>query len=142
MTRFATVSLDVVHANRARHIAKHLRIPVSALLATLVDTAFEHELGIRPSTVTQMGGDLQIELGDDLLTIPASQAADVVTHLRDVASGLARDRARIDLDIPANLAFSRRGSAVVIESLQKPTLRHTMGVAQANRLADEIASFA
>ncbi|HEV7335558.1 MAG TPA: hypothetical protein VGO06_06275 [Bosea sp. (in: a-proteobacteria)] len=142
MPRFTTLSLDFVHANRARHIANHLRIPVSALLATLVDTAFEHELGIRPSTVTRTGSDLQIELGDELILIPDSQAAAVVKHLRDVASGPARDRARIDLDLPAMLAFSRRGKAVVIESLQKPTLRHTMGVAQANRLADEIASFA
>ncbi|MBN9437038.1 hypothetical protein [Bosea sp. (in: a-proteobacteria)] len=142
MTRFTTVSMDAVHANRARHIAKHLRIPVSALLATLVDASFEYELGIRPSTVTRIGGDLQIELGDDLLTIPASQAADVVTHLRDIASGQTRDRTRIDLDLPDTLAFGRRGSAVFIESLQEPKFRHTMGVAQANRLADEIASVA
>jgi hypothetical protein len=138
LPRHTTIALTPVHADRARHIARHLGIPTGAFLATQIDLAFENEFGIRPSTVTQVGNDLQIELRDDLVCIPTSQAASVARALRDLASGVDRHAAMMNMDVPATLTISRYGRGLIIETAEAPAVRQSMGFAEAKRLADEL----
>jgi len=138
LPRHSTIALPHVHADRARHIARHLGIPTGAFLATQIDLAFENEFGIRPSTVTQLGDDLQIELRDQHILIPTSQAASVASALRDLASGFDRNAAMMNLDVPSILTIRRHGRGLIIETAEAPAVRHSMGFAEAKRLADEL----
>ena len=139
MARHSTVALTHVHAERARHIARHLKIPVGALLATFIDQAFENEFDIRPSSITQLGADLQIELGESFVVIPAASATSVAGTLRGLAGGRDREACSIDMDVPAMLAISRNGGrGLTVETLVGKRVRYTMGISEALRLADDL----
>lgn len=139
MSRYSTIALPHAHAARARQIAEHLGIPVGALISSLIDTAYEHEFDVRPTLVTVNGVEFIIELGDSRVSIPCASAATYAAQLRTIASD---GGGFLDVDHPAMLSISRKGSAVVIETSIGKKLRRTMGVAEANRLADEIAALA
>lgn len=139
MARHAHIAVSHIHAARARELASHLGIPVSALVSTLIDGAYENEFDVRPGLATLDGDEFVIELGEHRIAIPFASAKGYVEQLRKIASA---GGAYIDLDHPAMIAISRQGSAVVIETKIGRQSRRTMGEAEAKRLADEIASFA
>lgn len=143
MSRYETVALKPAVAERARALAKHLGIPISALVATLIDGAFRNEFGDHLGAVEQNGDRLRIKLGGDVIEIPLGEAGTVAATIAQAAAPDERFRGNLNLDVPCMLFVGRKGSGVVFEATKpdQTKVRQTMGVHDAKLLAQEIAAF-
>ena len=143
---YKTVNLKIDVAARARRVADARNLPLAALLAELINTAYADQFGAEEATnVAFADGTIALKLFSTTappIDIPMNHAASFADMLLKIALGYG-DATALDLDSPAVPSVSRRGAAVVLEALDRAgqQTRRTMSVHEAKNLAAEIRGF-